>query len=237
MARDRFVDDAAFRLERGTGDTCSGAGPHFRVAAEQPAAQRRRCGGVADAHLAERQHVDPRLDRHHPVGHRLGAFFLAHRRLDDDVAGRRVEVHLIDLETDVEDAAELVDRGAAGDEVLHHLRGHRGRIGRNAARGDAVIAGEDQGARMVEPRRVPRLPGGEPDRQLLEPAESAGGLGQLRLAGRRRGAGLEIGARQMGQQRADLIQICNRLVHRLLLLSANAARSCRNDSADPSGKD
>ena len=109
--------------------------------------------------------------------------------------------------------AELVDRGAAGDEVLHHLRGDRGRIGRNAARGHTVVAGKDQGAGMVEPRRVARLPGRKPDRQLLEPAERAGRLGQLRLAQGRRGAGLEIGARQMGQQRADLLQIRYGLVH------------------------
>ena len=128
----------------------------------------------------------------------------------------RVEVHLVDLETGVDDPAELVDRRTAGDEVLHHLRRDRGRIGRNAARGDAVVAGKDQGAGMVEPRRVPRLPGREPDRQLLEPAERAGRLGQLRLTQGRRGAGLEIGARQMGQQRADLVQIRNRLVHATL---------------------
>ena len=36
-------------------------------------AQRRRRGGVGDPHLAERQDVEPGLDRHHAVGDRLGA--------------------------------------------------------------------------------------------------------------------------------------------------------------------
>ena len=46
--------------------------------------------------------------------------------------------------------AQLVHRGAAGDKVLHHLRRHRGRIGRDAARRDTVVAGEDDCARMIE---------------------------------------------------------------------------------------
>ena len=128
------------------------------------------------------------------------------RRRVDDVGGRLVEVHLVDPQIGVDDLAELVHRRAAGDEVLHHLRRHRRRIGRDAARGDAVIAGEDAGARMIEPRRVAALPGGEPMRQFLQAPERAGRLGELALAQHRRGAGLEIGAGQMRHQRADLVQ-------------------------------
>ena len=61
---------------------------------------------------------------------------------------------------------------------------------------------------------MPGLPGREPHRQLFEPAERAGGLGQLRLAQRGGGAGLEIGAGQMGQERAHLIEGRGRLGHR-----------------------
>src|SRR6516165_236993 len=71
----------------------------------------------------------PGLYRHHPIGHCFAAFCLAHRRLDDDVAGRRVEVHLVDLEPDIKGTAELVDRSTACDEVLHHLRRNRRRVG------------------------------------------------------------------------------------------------------------
>ena len=75
--------------------------------------------------------------------------------------------------------AELIDGSAAGDEVRDHLRRHRRRIGGDAARRDAVVAGEHHDARALQPRRMPALPGGEPDRQLLEPAERARRLGQL----------------------------------------------------------
>jgi hypothetical protein len=56
--------------------------------------------------------------------------------------------------------------------------------------------------------------GGEPGRQLLQPAERAGGLNQLALAIGRGATGLEIGPRQMRHQRADLIEARNRLGHR-----------------------
>src|SRR5262249_14707815 len=77
---------------------------------------------------------------------------------------------------------ELVDGGAAGGKVRHHLRRDGGRKGRDALRGDAVIAGEYQHVDALEPGRA-ALPAREPGDQLLEPAEAAGRLGQLRLAG------------------------------------------------------
>src|SRR5581483_3606368 len=55
--------------------------------------------------------------------------------------------------------------------------------------------------------------GREPLRQLLEPAERAGRLRQLRLTQRRGGAGLEVGAGQMGHQRADLVEARRRFWH------------------------
>jgi len=51
-------------------------------------------------------------------------------------------------------------------------------------------------------------------RQLFEPAERAGGLGQLPLAQRRRGPRLEIGARQMRHQRANLVEARRDFRHR-----------------------
>jgi hypothetical protein len=66
---------------------------------------------------------------------------------------------------------------------------------------------------MVEARRMAPLPGGEPGGQFLEPAERAGGLRQLALAHRRGGTSVEIGPRQMRQQRTDLVQIGHRLGH------------------------
>ena len=214
MPRHRRGDRFALGGERRADDAGAGSGPRRRLAAEQTHAQRGRDGRVADPHLADRQRVDPRLDRHHAVGNGAGAFLFAHRRRLDDVGGRRFEVHLVDPQVGIDHPAQLVHRGAAGDEVLHHLRRDRGRIGRDAARRDAVIGGENDGAGMVEARRVPTLPGREPGRQLFEPAERAGRLGQLAFAGRRGGAGIEIGSRQMGQQGADLIQLRHCLGHR-----------------------
>ena len=48
------------------------------------------------------------------------------RRALRDVAGRHVEREVEDLEADVEGGADLVDRGAAGREVLQHLARHLG---------------------------------------------------------------------------------------------------------------
>ena len=66
----RLGDGAPLGLQRGSGDPGAGSGPQLRRAAEEPGAQSSRGGGIADAHLAQRQRVYPRLDRHHSVGHR-----------------------------------------------------------------------------------------------------------------------------------------------------------------------
>src|SRR3546814_20457383 len=79
-------------------------------------------------------------------------------------------------------AAELIHRGAAVDEILHHLGRHLGRIGGDALVGDAVVAGEDGGIGTVDRRRIAALPGGQPHRQLLQSPERAGRLGELALA-------------------------------------------------------
>ena len=99
-------------------------------------------------------------------------------------------------------ARELVDGGAAGGEIRHHLRGDLGRIGGNAARGDAVIAGEDQDLDLVEPRRRVALPVREPGDELLEPAEAARRLGQRVLALGDGGARGRMPARQVEAERS-----------------------------------
>src|SRR5262249_25062719 len=67
---------------------------------------------------------------------------------------------------------------------------------------------------MIDPRWVSGLPGGEPDRQLLDPAESAGGLGQLCLARSRQCARLKVRTWQLRRKRADLMEVCYRFGHR-----------------------
>ena len=129
-----------------------------------------------------------------------------------EVGGRLLQRHLIDPELGVGDAAELVDRGAAGDEVLHHLDGHRGGVGRDAERRHPVIAGEDRDPRPVEHRRVAALPGAEPGGYLLEPAERAGRLGQGCLAAGGSARRFEIGVAQLPHQATNLGERGDRLV-------------------------
>ncbi len=61
-----------------------------------------------------------------------------------DIAGRDVEREVEHLEAEIVGDADLVDRRAAGGEILHHLAASpKGGKGGDAARRDAVIAGED----------------------------------------------------------------------------------------------
>ncbi len=124
----------------------------------------------------------------------------------DDVGGRHVEGEIEDLEAEVEARADLVDRGAAGREVLEHLPVDLGRIGRDAARRDAVACGEDRDERSFDRRRRLALPGGEPFDEPFEPAEAAGGLRQVALAlAHRRGRGL-VRAGHHGYQSAHVVE-------------------------------
>ena len=78
--------------------------------------------------------------------------------------------------------------------LRHHLRRHRGGIGGDAARGDAVIGGKDHGARVLDRRRMPALPRRQPAGQLLQTPECAGRFGELSLALGGGGTRFEIGA-------------------------------------------
>jgi hypothetical protein len=64
-------------------------------------------------------------------------------------------------------------------------RRHLGGIGRDAARGDTVIAGEHRDHNAIEPRLLAALPARQPDRKLFETAEAARWLCQHLLPGRR----------------------------------------------------
>ena len=119
-------------------------------------------------------------------------------------------------------AGELIDRGAAGGEIRHHLRRDFGRIGRNALRGHAVIAGEDQNLDAVQPRRRVALPMRQPGDQIFEPAEAARRLGQGRFALGDRGACRRMPGRQV---ETDGAQIGKRgkIRHRRSILTSGPA--------------
>jgi hypothetical protein len=90
--------------------------------------------------------------------------------------------HVDDGERDVDRARELVDGGAARQEVGDHGRGHRRGPGADALLDHAVIAGEDV-ERHALGRRRRELPARArpPRRQLLKTPEAAARLAQLRL--------------------------------------------------------
>ena len=77
-------------------------------------------------------------------------------------------------------------------------RGHLGvrgvgRVGRDPGRGDAVVGDDDHDPRLRgRPRRAPALGGGEPHTELGEPAQCAGGHGEIGVPSYRRAAGLGV---------------------------------------------
>src|SRR3546814_6457048 len=77
-------------------------------------------------------------------------------------------------------SSELVDGGAALPEIGHHLGRNLGRKGRDAARRHAVVAGENQDMQVFKLRFRPLLPGRQMKDAVLQPAERARRLGQLR---------------------------------------------------------
>ena len=116
-------------------------------------------------------------------GEELG---LVHRGLLGEIRRGLIEVERDDAELGAGKLRELVDGGAAGGEIRHHLRGDLGRIGRDALRGHAVIAGEHQDLDSAEPRRVACPAKARAMHDRFEPAEAARRLGERRFAGRPR---------------------------------------------------
>ena len=74
-----------------------------------------------------------------------------------------------------------VDRRPAGEEVGDHLRGHLGGVGAHPAGGDPVVAGADEHRAGAEGDGIAAAHRGEADGELLEPAQAAGGLGEVVL--------------------------------------------------------
>ncbi len=81
---------------------------------------------------------------------------------------------------------DLVDGRTADCEIRHHLCGDRLRIGRDAARRDAMIAGKDRNGDALEPRNFAALPARQPYGKLFETAKASRRLCQRLLPARRR---------------------------------------------------
>ena len=82
-----------------------------------------------------------------------------------------------------EHARHDAHRGAAGQEVAHHLRGDRLRITGHPLRDHAVIAGRDDHRRAPDDGPFGAEDAREPDRHLLDPAQAARRLGQGQVPG------------------------------------------------------
>ena len=76
-------------------------------------------------------------------------------------------------------AGEHIDRGAAAQEVLDHLRRDDLRVGAHPFGDDAVIAGQREDHGPEQPGRAAARDLGEAPRQLLEAPETARRLGEL----------------------------------------------------------
>jgi hypothetical protein len=154
--------------------------------------QRRRSGGVADPHFAQAEQIETLLRLLQAGFEGLDEFQLRQCRFDREVAGGAIEIERAHLQLHAEGLAELIHRGTSGVEVLDHLRGDRGRVGRHAVRDDAVVGGEDARGNALQPRRMAALPGGEPFRKLFQAAERPVRLGQRAFASADTADGLGI---------------------------------------------
>jgi hypothetical protein len=162
-------------------DAGAAAGPARRAAAEQGRAQRCRRRRVRNAHLADRQQIAI-------VGHgaisgidRFEVLIRAHRRAFREIARRTFEFDRHYAELGGRRFCDLVDGCTAGGKIRHHLCGDGLRIGRDAARGDAVIAGEHGDGDPLQPRHLAALPLRQPDREFFEAPEAARRLCQILL--------------------------------------------------------
>ena len=200
------VDRRALALEAALVDAGAVPGKACAAAAEQRRRDCRGRGGIADAHLA--QHHDIGLGRKRVVSGRHGVeeLGLVHGGLLGEIRRGMIEVERDDAELGARKLRELIDGGAAGGEIGDHLRGDLGRIGGDALRGDAVIAGEHQDLDSAEPRRVLALPKRQPLHGRFEPAEAPGRLGERRFPGGHGGGYLAVAAGKIETGRTQFVQ-------------------------------
>ena len=153
MMVQRGVDRCALARQPVVVDAGAAAGPARGAAAEQRRAQHRRGRRVGNSHLADGEQIA--ILRHGAITDidRAQKFVVIHRRRDGEVARRPVEFDRHHAQFGAGKCCDLVDGGAAGGEIRHHLCGHRLRIGGDAAVRHAVIAGKDRDRDALQPRQ------------------------------------------------------------------------------------
>ena len=124
-------------------------------------------------------------------------FLLGQSRALREIGGRPIERKGNNPQVRAGGPRQLIDRGAAGGEIRHHLRRHLGRIGGDAAPGHAMIAGKHQNFDPLQSRRRAALPMREPADELFQPAQAARRLSQLHFAPGDFSARRGIAARQI----------------------------------------
>ena len=197
VSRKSAVDRRLLACQAEVVDARAAAGPTRAAAAEQRRGDRGGRRGIPDSHLAETNEVRPRRDHLVADVDRGQECAFVHRRRLREVRRGLFERKRNHLQPGPCRARELVDRGAAGGEVRHHLRGHLGGIGGYALRRDAVIAREHEHVDMIEPRHATSLPLRQPPDDVFEPSQAAGRLGQLALTLERDRRGFEVAWRQV----------------------------------------
>ena len=194
------------------------AGAAARHALGQRAGDRRgdraRRRGVADSHLAGGEKIGSRVERvlgesrarldrahglrarHRGAARHVGGAGRDRARVELRRAGDRVgHTEVGDDDARPRLAREDVHGGSPAQEVLDHLRGDDLGIGAHALGDHAVVGGEDEDDRPLDPRR-PAAQHGEARRDLFEPSEASGRLRQaVEVAARRREA--------LGRRRTD----------------------------------
>ena len=160
---------------------------------EQARQDQRGRRGVANAHLAQHQHIArQRLHQLHAVADRLQALFARHRRASQAVLRavgnlahlqpvargkimRHAAIH--HRQVDAVLACHHAHRRAIGQKVFHHLPGHVLRIGRHAALHQAMVAGADHHLRLHQHRTRRAQNAAQLQRQFFQPSQRAQRLG------------------------------------------------------------
>ena len=189
-------------VEAGVVDPGAPPDPRRRLAAGQGGGDRRRRRRVADAHLADHQQVTVEtVDGGDGGVDDLVEALRFEGGLEPDVVRR-----LADPDVDGDDggtdlAGERVDRRAAVAVGVEHRRRDVGGIGAHRlGGGDAVVGGEDQPDRPLDPRPVGALPPGDPLGELVEPRQRAARAQDLGRSLVDRGGARRVGPGQVVEQ-------------------------------------
>ena len=173
MKIERRLDRRALARQARIVDAGAAAGPAASAAAKQRRTQHRRRGGVGDAHLADREQIAVR--RHGPIAEVDGGEKLVDIHAGATVksrVGRSSSIGTTRRSAPARLAIWLIAAPPAS-KILHHLRGDRLRIGRDAAHCHAMIAGKHRDGDAIQLWNLAALPARQPGCQLFEAAKTS----------------------------------------------------------------